>query len=85
MLHAALSNKILQKIGINKSHSKILKKELYRFLTRFAYIIAVITINVTIIVYNNELSTEQMISIFVQHYPMVLVFIADSSFMNILG
>ncbi|XP_058804654.1 uncharacterized protein LOC131671885 [Phymastichus coffea] len=85
MVSAAVSNSLLRKIGIQRDHSKILKKELFRFLSLAVYILAVITVNCAITAHHRDLKTEEITTMFLQNFPIIVVFIADTSFKNILG
>lgn len=86
MLKAAQANLLMQQIGISKNHSHILKNELRKFVAFFLFILSIVIINSTVTIYNLNLNYQQIISVVIlQNYPLLYGYIADSSFLNIIG
>ncbi|NP_001177464.1 gustatory receptor 51 [Nasonia vitripennis] len=86
MLKAAQANLLMQQIGIFKNHSNILKNELRKFMAFFLFILSIIIINSTVTFYNFVPNYQQIIFIVIlQNVPLLYGYIADSSFLNIIG
>ncbi|OXU27131.1 hypothetical protein TSAR_012997 [Trichomalopsis sarcophagae] len=86
MLKAAQANLLMQQIGILKNHSNILKNELRKFMAFFLFILSIIIINSTVTFYHFVPNYQQIIFIVIlQNVPLLYGYIADSSFLNIIG
>lgn len=75
----------MQKIGIPKNHSKILKYELLKLGGFFFFILIIMIMNFIIEFTEDDFVFSDMMLLIVWDFPLIVVFVVDASFINILG
>ncbi|XP_043480192.1 putative gustatory receptor 28b [Leptopilina heterotoma] len=75
---------LLQKIGISKDYDKTIKQELGRVCAIYIIVIIVIVINSASMVDGDTPKNVKAAMIIAVHYPLALIFVADSVFLVIV-
>ncbi|OXU27132.1 hypothetical protein TSAR_012998 [Trichomalopsis sarcophagae] len=85
IIKAAIVNYLMQQIMIPKESTVIFFKEFIKFLIPLTSIFLIITFNLFITFSESFAHIGQIGAIFTTHYPIIVMFIIDSSFVNIIG
>lgn len=81
----ALADNLMEHIGIPTNYKQMLKAEIGNILGALTFALSVITINSSLIFTNDKIPLRsKMLSAFIMGYPVLVTFIADATFMNIV-
>ena len=85
IIKAAVLNYLMEKMGIPKESHKVFLKEMRKFLIFFTFILFLIITNSLIRLSEMQSSLSHVDAIFVLSYPIIVMFVVDSSFISIIG
>lgn len=83
-MNAALTDNLMEHIGIQKNYVKMIKMQFKTIFGGLMFAIVLITINVVFISSEEIFQASKMVSIITLSYPVIVMYVADLMFVNII-
>ena len=75
-------DQLLESIGIPKNYKKKLRAQIGKYIGPFVIVTAVLTINTLSMFLRSCFKRIELIALFVLNYPVIIMFIVDTTFIN---
>lgn len=81
----AIADHLIEKLGIPKNYDKLFKAQTKKVIVSFAFIFVIQAISSFIILSEESAQSSKVtVAIFI-NYPIIIMFIVDATFLNIIG
>lgn len=84
MIRSAIVDKLMVEIGIKKDYFELLKIQLGKLILGAVIVLFLIVINIVDILYQDVSSKAKVLMSIVMSYPILLMFITESTFIDIV-
>ena len=81
----ALADEYIEKLGVPRNYNREFRRQIKKVAGFFSFVLFILFLNSLQVITSDNLQYQQVLIEIIVNYPVIVMFVVDATFINILG